>query len=80
MGLTCITSTWANGEAGPMGLCISNGFISQADIIAINNKWPGQFFVMESGTESHFMTADTVVQFFRELIGPVPQMKFWVQD
>lgn len=70
-GITAITSTWGNGEAGPLGMCVSSGSLPQSFITSFNSEWYGCALIFESGTESHFMTADTTILYFQELLGPV---------
>ncbi len=70
-GITAVTSTWGNGETGPLGLCVSSGSLPQSFITTFNSDWYGSALIFESGTESHFMTADTTILYFQELLGPV---------
>lgn len=60
-----------------MAIVMSNGFVSQSFMEEINQKFVGEFYLMESGTDSHFMTASTVIVYLKELIGPVPISGVW---
>ena len=71
IGVTAVTSTWASGEIGPLGICVANGALPQAFIEEVNEKWAGHVYVFQSMTESHFMTAETTLLYLQELISPV---------
>lgn len=68
--LTAITSVWGNGELGPLGICVAQKGLAQQFIKEFNKEWYGHAYIFESGTESHFMNADTTIQYFQELLGP----------
>lgn len=68
--LTAVTSTWGNGEIGPLGVCVASGALPVAWIRELNALWRPHVFVFESGTESHFMNADTTMLYLQELIAP----------
>ncbi len=70
LGATAVTSTWATGEMGPLGICIPSNSIPISKIREINRDFLGHVFLFESGTESHFMGADTTLLYLQELIGP----------
>lgn len=69
-GVTAVTSTWANGEIGPLGVCVASGAVPLSFIQEVNKQWAGHIFLFESGTESHFMNAETTLLYLQELIAP----------
>ena len=69
-GLTAVTSTWASGEIGPLGICVTTGSVPAAFIREMNEKWRPHVYIFESQTETHFMTADTTMLYLQELIAP----------
>ncbi|CAK9000257.1 Uncharacterized protein (Fragment), partial [Durusdinium trenchii] len=75
IGVTAVTSTWASGEIGPLGICVANGALPQAFIEEVNEKWAGHVYVFQSMTESHFMTAETTLLYLQELISPALELR-----
>ncbi|CAK9000255.1 Malate dehydrogenase 2, partial [Durusdinium trenchii] len=75
IGVTAVTSTWASGEIGPLGICVANGALPQAFIEEVNEKWAGHVYVFQSMTESHFMTAETTLLHLQELISPALELR-----
>lgn len=80
VGVTAVSSTWASGEIGPLGICVATGALPLSFIKSMNQEWYGHCFIFESGTESHFMTADTTILYLQELIGPVACFEFSKDD
>ena len=72
LGITAVTSCWANGDIGPLGICIPSGSVALSFLRDFNAEWAGHVYVFESGSESHFMTADTTILYLQELIAPAP--------
>jgi len=70
-GLTAVTSTWGSGEMGPLGICLTSGSVPQSTIRSLNEEWFPHVYIFESGTETHFMTAETTLLYLQELVGPV---------
>ena len=73
--MTAISSTWGNGELGPLGICVATGQVRPSLITDINAAYHGHVFIFESGTESHFMNAETTLLYLRNLIGPATLSK-----
>lgn len=71
VGMTAVSSVWGNGDLGPLGVCVATGQLKASLINEINSAYAGHIYVFESGTESHFMTADTTILYLPQLIGPV---------
>lgn len=69
-GVTAVTSLWANGEVGPLGICVPTGSVKRSFIQEINSAYHASIYIFESGSESHFMTAETTLQYLTELIAP----------
>ena len=72
VGVTAVTSTWADGTMGPLGVCVASGSLPLAWIQQMNSDYRGFVYIFESGTETHFMNAETTMLYLTELIGPVP--------
>lgn len=68
--VTVVTSTWSSGEAGPLGICVPDGFMGQAEMESFNQQWLGQAFIFRSESVSHFMTSDTYLVLLHGLISP----------
>ncbi|CAK8990409.1 unnamed protein product, partial [Durusdinium trenchii] len=74
-GVTAVTSTWANGEIGPLGVCVRNGSLTPGEVEELNSSYHGQVFVFFSGNaESHFMSADTTLSYLRHLVAPAARL------
>lgn len=71
IGVTAVSSVWADGTIGPLAVCVATGSVPLNTIKEINRDYFGHVFCFESGTESHFMNADTTVLYLQELVGPV---------
>ena len=74
-GITAVTSTWANGEMGPLGICTATGSLPLSFIRSINEAYRGHVFIFESGTESHFMNANTTLLYLEHLIAPASRLE-----
>lgn len=70
LGVTAVTSTWGNGEMGPLAVCIPTGVLSQTFMRDLNLAFKAQVFVFESGTDTHFMNSDTTLTYMNSLLGP----------
>lgn len=74
-GVTAVTSTWANGEIGPLGVCVCNGSLTPGEVEELNSSYHGQVFVFFCGNaESHFMSADTTLSYLRHLVAPAARL------
>lgn len=69
-GLTAVTSVWGNGEMGPLGICIPTNSVALSFQKTFNADYSGHAFLFESGSESHFMSADTTLLYLQELVAP----------
>jgi len=70
---TLCTSTWSDGTAGPLLSVWQEGAIPQAVVAQANKEFAGRMLVIVTRTDSHFMTGESTVQYFEELITLVPQ-------
>eukprot|EP00435_Cladocopium_sp_Y103_P023101 s4195_g5.t1 len=67
--LTCLTSTWSDGTAGPLGICVPESFMTEDAIQAFNQQWPGQSYIFSSQSKSHFMNGQSLMDVLHNLIG-----------
>ena len=65
-----LTSSWSDGTAGPLAFTVPEGKLSAEAIKQFNEKHAGRAMVLTSGTSSHFMTGDTLVQVYEQLYSP----------
>lgn len=70
-GITAVSSIWGNGDLGPLAMCVANGSLKRTFIAEINQCYHGAIFIFESGSESHYMNAETTLLYLSELIAPV---------
>lgn len=70
IGATAVTSTWGSGQMGPLGICLPSGAVPASFLREINESYIGHIYLFESGTESHFMNADTTLLYLQELVAP----------
>ena len=60
--ITTVTSTWGNGERGPIAFCVKPGFVAEAYIKQFNTQHKGRSYILVSETESHMMNAEAATQ------------------
>lgn len=65
-----VTSLWGSGEIGPLCIVVPQGFISDSEVEDIRCKFGNDIFVLCTHRHSHFMTADTVVEYYNEVLAP----------
>lgn len=68
--VTAVTSTWASGHIGPLGICVASGSVPLEYIRKMNSEWHAHVHIFESGSDSHFMNADSTLVYLQELIAP----------
>lgn len=71
LGVTAVTSCWGDGALGPLGICIPSNALPSLKIRELNTAWFPHICVFESGSESHFMNAETTLLYMSELVAPV---------
>ena len=71
VGVTAVTATWGDGTIGPLGVCLTTGALPRSVIQDYNSSYKGRVFIFESGTETHFMNAESTLLYMQELLGPV---------
>ena len=69
-GVTALTSSWSDGSAGPIVFCIPEGRMTAAQMHEWNSSHVGSSYVLSSGSRTHFMTADTLLQVFEQVYSP----------
>lgn len=70
-GISAVSSIWGNGDLGPLAMCVSSGSLKRTFVSEINQCYHGSIYIFESGSESHFMTAETTLLYLAELVAPV---------
>lgn len=68
--ITAVTSSWSDGSAGPLGLCVPDGALSKAFMEQWNSDHLGTAYVFTSERKGHFMTGATFLQLLQELVTP----------
>lgn len=65
-----LTSSWSDGTPGPIAFCCPDGALSVSEIQEFNASHVASAMVVPSGTNSHFMTSDTLLQVWEQLYSP----------
>ena len=74
-GLTALTSSWSDGSAGPICFCIPEGRLNASEIADFNKANVGRSYIVASGTKSHFMSADSLLQIFEQVYSPALRLQ-----
>ena len=61
---TLVTSTWADGNKGPLIQVYLEGVVSQRLMKEINALYPGRHFVMSSESTTHFMNGESTIEMY----------------
>ena len=64
-----LTSCWSSGDAGPVAFCISEGALDKDQIHSFNMANKGTAMVISSGSKTHFMSGEILVEVFEQLYG-----------
>ena len=68
--VTLVTSLWGSGEAGPLCIVLPLGFLSAEQQLQLQQRFAPDIFFISSGQASHFMRAETVVEYFEHVLAP----------
>ena len=68
--VTLVTSLWGSGEAGPLCIVLPLGFQSAEQQLQLQQRFAPDIFFISSGQASHFMRAETVVEYFEHVLAP----------
>lgn len=70
--ITAVTSSWADGTRGPLGLCYATGSFKLQDVERFNAQYAttGEALLFDSESRSHFMSGQTYMTLLHNLIGP----------
>lgn len=68
--VTLVTSLWGNGETGPLTVVLPLGFLPDSDVDSLRQKFEPEVYFISSGRGSHFMTGDTIVTYYEEVLSP----------
>lgn len=63
---TCVTTTWANGERGPLIYVFPEGQFPHERLVALNKKFAGEIWCVTSGKDTHFMDGEVTVRMWEE--------------
>ena len=67
VSITAVTSSWSDGTAGPLGLCIPRGMMSDAEIQSFNSNHRGRCFIFSSERRTHYMNGETFLVLLKGL-------------
>lgn len=65
-----LTSTWSDGQPGPLAYCVPEGRLTHEKISSYNQAHKGTSMIVTSGTKSHFMSAETLNIIMEQLYSP----------
>lgn len=65
--LEALTSSWSDGSRGPIAFCVPDGALKVEDVKAYNSRHQGESMIVLSGSHTHFMCADTLLQVLEQL-------------
>ena len=68
--MTCCTSVWGDGSGGPLGITVPEGMLTAKFIAQMNRERQGKVYIMTSGSNTHFMNAETTVELLEKLFIP----------
>ena len=68
--ITAITSTWADGTRGPLGLCYPTGAFRPEQVEHFNKTFKGECYMFDSESKSHFMCGNTFQTLMHGLLTP----------
>ena len=66
--ITLVTSLWASGECGPLCVVLPTGFLADEELSILQQKYAPDVYFISSKSSSHFMTAETVVNYFDDVL------------
>ena len=59
--MTCCTSVWGDGRAGPLAIHVPEGMLKASFIRDLNKARLGTVYVVTSGSETTLMNSDTLL-------------------
>ena len=74
-GITVLTTSWSDGSRGPLAFCVPDGKVSPEAQAAWNVAHKGKSYILTSGSGTHFMTADTLLQLYDQLFSPAVELQ-----
>ena len=75
-----LTTSWSDGTGGPLAFCLPEGTMSQEAVVRWNAQHLGRAMIVFSGTNSHFMSANVLLEVFEQLISPALRLQRARQD
>ena len=67
VSITAVTSSWSDGTAGPLGLCVPRAMMSDAEIQSFNANHRGRCFVFSWERRTHYMNGETFLVLLKGL-------------
>lgn len=64
------TTSWSNGVAGPLGFCIPESAMTAEEMRSFNVEFAGRAMVCTSGSNTHFMRGETLIEMMEQMISP----------
>ena len=65
-----LTSSWSDGSCGPIAFTVPEGAMKPDEIVSFNSEHSGEAMVLTSGSNTHFMCSDTLLQVYEQLLSP----------
>ena len=78
-GVTVCTSSWANGDRGPLFISIAPGALSGKSAHVLR-KGKGEYLIWKNDSGSHFMTSETTVRMYCDLLTDCYDMRRSLYD
>ena len=74
-GMTVCTSIWGDGTPGSLALNAPEGTIPESTRKKLNKIYVGKVYLMLSNSNTHFLTADTMIELWTELFAPAVKLQ-----
>lgn len=68
LSITAVTSSWSDGSAGPLGLCVPQGMVKQDVMDSFNAAHRGHAFMFSSLHKGHFMNGATFITLMKGML------------
>jgi hypothetical protein len=68
---TCVTTTWANGERGPLIFVFPESQFPREHLIHLNQKFSDEIWCVSSGTDTHFMDGEVSIRIWEECLAKI---------
>ena len=72
---TFCASVWGDGTAGPVAFSMPSGGISGALRVEINDKYPGEVYIIVNNGPTHMMNSESILELYERLYSPAFKVK-----